>query len=203
MDYQGRFRRAALALNVPEDEISRFIKHLRLPIGLCGGSGGVPVGQFGGSPRLPVGRDRSSHRGSRLPFVFSVDCANLPKVDGSLLFFLDHENDYGAGRVEGDRGYARVVYVPVGTDTAVAESPDSEFVGKQYDLSATLLAEPPDWFPPHDEDEEDLSPFQRQPAVTWSVTCRTWTNSALWPTTSGRPTKGSPAPISAGMSTTR
>ncbi|MFC3982862.1 DUF1963 domain-containing protein [Streptosporangium jomthongense] len=164
MDYQGRFRRAALALNVPEDEISRFVKHLRLSIGLCGGSGGVPVGRFGGSPRLPVGRDRPSHRGSRLPFVFSVDCAKLPKVDGSLLFFLDHENDYEAGRVEGDRGYACVVYVPVGTDTAVAESPDSEFVGKQYDLSATLLAEPPDWFPPHDEDEEDLSPFQRQSA---------------------------------------
>ncbi|WP_051752069.1 hypothetical protein [Streptosporangium amethystogenes] len=40
------------------------------------------------------------------------------------------------------------------------------FVGKQYDLSATLLAELPDWFATHDEDEdedeEDLSPFQQQ-----------------------------------------
>ncbi|MGP4029262.1 hypothetical protein [Actinomadura sp. 3N407] len=55
------------------------------------------------------------------------------------------------------------MHVPAGTDTAVAEPPDSEFVGKQFDVSATLLAELPDWFAePDDEDEDDLSPFQQQ-----------------------------------------
>jgi hypothetical protein len=105
---------------------------------------------------------------SPLPFVFSVDCAALPRVegfglptDGSLLFFLDHEEDYLAS-ASGDRRYARVVYVPAGTDTEVAEEPiNYEFVGKQYDVGATLLAQLPNWFGA-DEDEDDLSPFQQQ-----------------------------------------
>ncbi|MGI5521453.1 hypothetical protein ACQEUX_10890 [Micromonospora sp. CA-259024] len=57
----------------------------------------------------------------------------------------------------------RVLYVPPGTDTAVAEPLNSEVVGKQYDVSATLLAELPNWFATHDdEDEDDLSAFQQQ-----------------------------------------
>lgn len=167
MDHQGQFLRAALALNIPDDEISRFIEHLRLSIRLGGGSQGAPVGQFGGLPRLPVDEDWPSHKGGQLPFLFSIDCAALPRVDGfgmpadgSLLFFLDHEKDHLASAA-GDRGYARVVYVPPGTDTAVAEPSDSGFVDKPYDVSATLCPEVPDWFTEHD-DEDDLSPFQQE-----------------------------------------
>lgn len=172
MDHQGQLRRAALALGIPDDEVSRFIQHLRLSIRLSGGSSGVPVGQFGGLPRLPVGMDWPSDGVSPLPFVFSVDCAVLPRVDGfglpadgSLLFFLNHEQ----AAATGERRYGRVVYVPAGTDTEVAAgSTDHAFVDKQYDVGATLRAEFPDWFgadedeDEDDEDEDDLSPFQQQ-----------------------------------------
>ncbi|MEO3770555.1 DUF1963 domain-containing protein [Micromonospora sp. B9E7] len=167
MDHQGQFRAAALELGIPDDEISRFTEHLRLSIRLSGGSGGVPVGQFGGLPRLPVGMDWPVAGASRLPFIFSVDCAALPGIDGSglptagsMLFFLDHEEDHLAR----EPGYARVVYVPAGTDTEVAEHPtDHEIVGEQYDVRATLLPQLPDWFgTDEDEDEDDLSPFQQQ-----------------------------------------
>jgi len=57
MDHHGQIRRAALALGIPDDEVSWFIQHLRLSIRLSRESGGVPVGQFGGLPRLPVGMD--------------------------------------------------------------------------------------------------------------------------------------------------
>ncbi|MEU2678296.1 DUF1963 domain-containing protein [Streptomyces sp. NPDC007107] len=172
MDHQGRFRRAALELGIPDDEIGRFSRHLRLSIGLSGGSGGVPVGQFGGSPRLPVGMDWPSAGSGPLPFVFSVDCGALPAVDGfdlpadgSLLFFLDHEKDH----LDDTGTYARVVYVQDGTTTAVTESPRPERTGKQYDVGATLLAELPPWFgagddedDDEDEDWDDLSPFRQQ-----------------------------------------
>jgi len=171
MDHHGQIRRAALALGIPDDEVSWVIQHLRLSIRLSRESGGVPVGQFGGLPRLPVGMDWPSDGVSPLPFIFSVDCAALPRVDGfglpaegSLLFFLDHEQ--AAATAEGRFG--QVVYVPAGTDTEVATgSTDDVFVGEQYDVGATLRAEFPDWFGADDEDEEDededdLSPFQQQ-----------------------------------------
>ncbi|MEU4554417.1 DUF1963 domain-containing protein [Micromonospora violae] len=172
MDHQGQLRRAALAVGIPDDEVSRFLQHLRLSIRLSAGSSGVPVGQFGGLPRLPVGMDWPSDGVSPLPFIFSVDCAALPRVDGfglpadgSLVFFLDHEQ----AAATGEQRYGRVVYVPVGTDTEVAAGPtDHPSVDKQYDVVATLRAEFPDWFGADDEDEEDdeddddLSPFQQQ-----------------------------------------
>ncbi|MGC4759000.1 DUF1963 domain-containing protein [Micromonospora trifolii] len=174
MDHQGQFRRAARELGIPDGEIVRFTTHLRLSIRLGGGSGGVPVGQFGGLPRLPVGTDWPTAGASPLPFVFSVDCASLPRVDdfglpadGSLLFFLAHEEDHLAGGT-GDRRYARVAYVPADTDTEVAEEPSiPNFVGEQYDVRATMGAELPPWFAAHDddEDEDDLSPFQQQLAA--------------------------------------
>ena len=147
MDHQGQVRRAALALGIPDDEVSRFIQHLRLSIRLSGGSGGVPVGQFGGLPRLPVGMDWPSDGVSPLPFIFSVDCAALPRIDGfglpadgSLLFFLNHEQ----AAATGERRYGRVVYVPAGTGTELASgSTDDAFVGEQYDVGATLRAEFP------------------------------------------------------------
>ncbi|GGK16216.1 hypothetical protein GCM10011583_55130 [Streptomyces camponoticapitis] len=168
MDHQGQFRRAALELGFPDDEISRFSRHLRLSIGLSGVSGDGSVGQFGGVPRLPVGMSWPSADDSPLPFVFSVDCGALPRVDGfevpadgTLLVFLNHEDDH----LDDTGKYARVVYVPNGTDTAVAESPHSGFTGRQYDVSASLLAELPRWFgtdEDEEEDWEDLSPFHQQ-----------------------------------------
>ncbi|WP_433131037.1 DUF1963 domain-containing protein [Micromonospora sp. CA-240977] len=176
MDHEGQLRRAALALGIPDDEVSRFSQHLRLSIRLSGGPSGVPVGQFGGLPRLPVGMDWPSDGVDPLPFIFSVDCAALPRVDGfglpadgSLLFFLNQEQ----AAATGERRYGRVVYVPAGTDTEVAAaSADHAVVDEQYDVSATLRAEFPEWFgvgeddedEDEDEDEDDLSPFQQQVA---------------------------------------
>ncbi|MFC7920989.1 DUF1963 domain-containing protein [Streptomyces cinereoruber] len=176
MDHQGEFRRAALELGIPDDEISRFSRHLRLSIGLFGGSGGSPVGQFGGLPRLPVGMKWPSAGDVPLPLLFSVDCAALPRVDGfdlpadgTLLFFVNQERDHedSSGR------YAQVVYVPDGAETAVAESPDPVCVREQFDVCAELRAELPLWLQEGDEDEdwheywedldwEDMSPFQQQ-----------------------------------------
>ncbi|WP_411075941.1 DUF1963 domain-containing protein [Streptomyces sp. cmx-4-7] len=176
MDHQGEFRRAALEAGIPDDEIGRFSRHLRLSIGLFGGSGGSPVGRFGGSPRLPVGMEWPSAGDAPLPFLLSVDCGALPRVDGfdlpadgTLLFFvrqeMDHEDSSGK--------YARIVYVPDGTETVVAEAPASASVREQIDLCAELKAELPLWLQEGDEDEdwheywedlewEDMSSFQQQ-----------------------------------------
>ncbi|MGW5638535.1 DUF1963 domain-containing protein [Streptomyces sp. NPDC003832] len=173
MDHQGEFRRAALELGIPGDEISGFSQHLRLSIGLSVG-GGSPVGQFGGLPRLPVGMKWPSAEEIPLPLLLSVDCGALPRVDGfdlpvdgTLLFFanqeLDHEDSSGR--------YARVVYVPEGIETAVADAPSSKCVREQLDVSAELRAELPLWLQEGDEDWhefwedlewEDMSPFQQQ-----------------------------------------
>ncbi|MFJ2082799.1 DUF1963 domain-containing protein [Micromonospora chokoriensis] len=171
MDHEGRLRRAALALDIQDDEVSRFIQHLRLSIRLSAGSSGVPAGQFGGLPRLPVGTDWPSDGVGPLPFIFSVDCAALPRVDGlglpadgSLLFFLNHEQ----AAATGERRYGRVVHVPAGTETTVAAgSTDQPFIEEQYAVGATLRAELPGWFgadedEDEDEDEDDLTPFQQQ-----------------------------------------
>ncbi|MFF9314125.1 DUF1963 domain-containing protein [Streptomyces sp. NPDC014748] len=176
MDHQGEFRRAALELGVPDDEISRFSQHLRLSIGLFGGSGGSPVGQFGGLPRLPVGMKWPSDGETPLPLLFSVDCGALPRVDGfdlpadgTLLFFVDQEMDHE----DNSGSYARVVYVPDGTETAVAKAPGSVGVREHVDVCAELRAELPLWLQERDEGEdwheywedlewEDMSPFQQQ-----------------------------------------
>ncbi|MCF4137146.1 DUF1963 domain-containing protein [Streptomyces sp. Tue 6430] len=173
MDHQGEFRRAAFELGIPGEEISRFSQHLRLSIGLSV-SGGPPVGQFGGLPRLPVGMKWPSAGDIPLPLLLSVDCGVLPRVegfdlpaDGTLLFFVNQERDHedGSGR------YARVVYVPDGTETAVAEAPSSTCVREQLDVSAELRAELPLWLQEGDEDwhefwedldGEDMSPLQQR-----------------------------------------
>ncbi|MBW8484233.1 DUF1963 domain-containing protein [Actinomadura parmotrematis] len=174
MDHRGEFRRAALELGVPDDEIGRFSEHLRLSIGLFGGGDGSPVGQFGGVPRLPVGMKWPSAGTGPLPLLLSVDCGALPRVDGfdlptggTLLFFVDQEMDH-----EDDSGrYAQVVYVPEGAETAVAEVPGSVPVRERLDLYAEIGAELPRWLQEGDEDWheywedldwEDMSPFQQR-----------------------------------------
>ncbi|WP_416483265.1 DUF1963 domain-containing protein [Streptomyces sp. CL12] len=161
MGYHQQFHRAAIERGIPEDEVSKFAEFLRFVISASGVPNGVPVGRSGGLPRLPVGMEwPSSEGGGPLPFLASFDCATLPRVDGlalpadgSLLFFLHHEEDHDAP----DGGFARVMYVPAGTDTATAESPvdDDEqmfynaaldFVGEEYDLFAEVSPELPSWF---------------------------------------------------------
>ncbi|MEU0301316.1 DUF1963 domain-containing protein [Streptomyces sp. NPDC006175] len=173
MDHQGEFRRAALELGVPDDEISRFGRHLRLTIGLSVG-GGSPVGRFGGPAQLPVGMKWPSTGDVPLPLLLSVDCGALPGVDGfdlpadgTLLFFVHQEMD-----LEDTSGrYARVVYVPDGTKTAAVEAPSSQCAREQLDVSAGLRAELPLWLQEGDEDWhefwedldwEDMSPFQQE-----------------------------------------
>lgn len=168
MDHQEQFRRAALALDVPEDEVSRFIGHLRWAIRLDGlaDPDGIPVGRFGGPPRLPVGTSWPDNGQGDLPFVFSVDCAALPRVDGfdlpldgSLLFFLDHQYDHEECHAE-HRGYARVMHIPAGVETAVAEPPHHELVAdEQYDVDAAVVAWLPDCL---EMDEGEMLPFHER-----------------------------------------
>ncbi|BCJ50123.1 hypothetical protein Asp14428_15980 [Actinoplanes sp. NBRC 14428] len=177
MDLQEQFRRAALEAGIADDEISTFAAHLRFSIRLLGGAGDSPAGRYGGLPRLPVGAQWPSDGARPLPFVFSVDCAALPRADGlglpadgSLLFFLNHEKDHEESR--GEQAYARVVHVPAGTGTEVASTPyHYEFAGEQYDLHAVVGVALPEWLDEDDEDddedddyedEDDLSPHRRQ-----------------------------------------
>ena len=171
MSQHEQFRRTAIARGIPEDEVSTFAEFLRFAIWTSGLPAGEPVGQLGGLPRLPVGMEWPA---GPLPFVASFDCAALPQADGlalpadgSLLFFLHHENAYDAGlggsSVAEEQNYARVVYVPAGVDTAPAEKPDNtenmfydstrEFVQPERELFATVAAELPSWF---DDEDEDL-----------------------------------------------
>ncbi|MER5634505.1 DUF1963 domain-containing protein [Streptomyces nitrosporeus] len=178
MDHQGEFRRAALELGIPDDEISRFSQHLRLEIGLSGRDGGSPVGHIGGSPRLPVGMEWPSAGDVPLPLLLSVDCGALPRVDGfglpadgTLLFFVHQEMDFEERRAEPGQ-YARVVYVPAGTETVVVEPPDPTCAGERIDVCADLGAVLPLWLEEGDEDDwhefwedlewDDMSPFQQQ-----------------------------------------
>ncbi|MFK3733919.1 DUF1963 domain-containing protein [Streptomyces sp. NPDC088090] len=179
MDHRGEFRRAALELGIPGDEISRFSQHLRLAIGLSGGGDGSPVGHIGGLPRLPVGMKWPSAGDVPLPLLLSVDCGELPRIegfdlpaDGRLLFFVRQEMDFGTSRSDPGQ-YARVVYVPDGTKTVVAEPPDSACASERIDVCAELRADLPLWLEEGDEDEgwhefwedlewDDMSPFQQQ-----------------------------------------
>ncbi|WP_345591660.1 DUF1963 domain-containing protein [Streptomyces marokkonensis] len=95
-----------------------------------------------------------------LPLLLSVDCGALPRVDGidlpadgTLLFFVDQEMDHedSSGR------YARVVYVPGGTETAIAEAPDSACVRERVDVRAELRAELPLWL--EEGEDEDWHEF--------------------------------------------
>ncbi len=168
MDYHRQFHREATERGIPEDEVSKFAEFLRFAIWASERPNGVPVGRSGGLPRLPVGMEWPSSELGPLPYVASFDCAALPRVDGlalpadgSLLLFLHHEWAHDTYSVANEQEFARVVYVPAGTDTATAEEPDHDedmfcdmtldFVGREYDLFATVSAELPSWFEGDDE----------------------------------------------------
>jgi hypothetical protein len=178
MDHQGQFRQAALESGIPDDEISRFSQHLRLAIGLSGAGDGSPVGHIGGLPRLPVGMKWPCAGDIPLPLLLSVDCGALPRVDGfdlptdgTLLFFVHQERDFGELRADPGQ-YARVLYVPDGTETTVAEPPDSTCAGKRIDVCAELRAELPLWLEEGEDEDwhefwedlewDDMSRFQQQ-----------------------------------------
>ncbi|NEA43109.1 DUF1963 domain-containing protein [Streptomyces sp. SID11385] len=175
MDHQREFRRAALELGIPDEEISSFGRHLRVAIGLTPAGEGPAVGRLGGLPRLPVGMEWPSAGDIPLPLLLSVDCGALPGIDGSaipddgtLLFFVDQERDHEdtTGR------YARVVYVPDGTGTAPAPPPHSVWVHDHQDVRAELRAELPLWLQESEDEDwheywedleyEDMSSFQQE-----------------------------------------
>ncbi|MFG3553881.1 DUF1963 domain-containing protein [Micromonospora sp. NPDC047557] len=162
MDLHERFRRAAIEQGIGEGEVTTFAEFLRFAIWTSPDYDGPLVGRSGGLPRLPVGMQWPSAGSRPLQFVASFDCSALPRVDGlalptegSLLFFLDHEWADEADDVAGEQRYARVVYVPAGTDTATAPEPDHDeemfydsrrhFVEPERDLFAAVNAELPRW----------------------------------------------------------
>ncbi|WP_033337459.1 YwqG family protein [Catenuloplanes japonicus] len=163
MDYHRQFRQAAIAQGIPADEIDTFAGFLRFAIWTRTHGEGTPVGQRGGLPRLPAGTAWPlSEDGEPLPFVASFDCAALPRVDdlplptdGTLLFFLHHEDAHETYDVTAEQGHARVLHVPAGVETVTAEVPEYsdmtfsnmelEFVTRAYDLYASVTADLPDW----------------------------------------------------------
>ncbi len=166
MDRYEQFRSAAIDRGIPEDEVGRFAEHLRFAVWAWPGEDGEEaVGQTGGLPRLPVGVEWPGG-GFPLPFIGSVDCAALPRAeglglpaDGSLLFFLHHEEDMDEHH---SPAYSRVLYVPAGTETEVAAPPpdhdsrtffcqDIPFLIPEQPITARVRPELPDWI----EDRDD------------------------------------------------
>jgi hypothetical protein len=191
--YYEQFRDAAIERGIPGDEVDTFAEHLRFVIQMSGPASNTQVAwRSGGLPRLPAGMAWPTVGAHPLPFVASVDCAALPTVDrlplpsdGSLLFFLEHEQDLGTGK------YAKVLYVPAGVDTAVAEPPDYAdpfycnpeipFVGEEFELYAEVATELPLWFDDDDEAREESESVERvMGALPHAVELRALANE-LWP----------------------
>lgn len=167
MNYYGQLRREALKRGMPAAQVDKFADHLRFAVWLsirddCGGD---VVGQRGGLPRLPVGTQWPSNGEYPLPFIASLDCAALPKieklplpVDGSLLLFVDTAfEDLFNGY---DDDYVRILYVPAGTETAVAtqssSGPDIPAPGPERRLFAMVEPQLPNWLDPDEEDDDPL-----------------------------------------------
>ena len=170
MDRYEQFRSAAIDRGIPEDEVGRFAEHLRFALWAWPGEDGEEVvGQMGGLPRLPVGVGWPGGDESPLPFIGSVDCAALPRAeglglpaDGSLLFFLHHEEDM---EEHPSTAYSRVLYVPAGTETEVAAPPSDHdsrtffcenipFLVPERRITARVAAELPDWIKDRDVQHE-------------------------------------------------
>ncbi|SDG04671.1 Uncharacterized protein YwqG [Lentzea fradiae] len=173
MDRYEQFRNAAIDKGIPEEEVGRFAGHLRFAIrAVAKKDGDQVVGRMGGLPRLPVGVEWPGN-GYPLPFIGSVDCAALPRAeklglpeDGTLMFFLHHEEDMDA--CSPDSGYARVLYVPAGTETEVAAAPDGHdtmthfcdnipFIQPEFEITAYVGPDLPEWIEDRDVDWEPES----------------------------------------------
>lgn len=160
MDRFEQFRSAAVDRGIPEDEVGRFAEHLRFAVWTWPTEDDEKTaGRLGGLPRLPVGVDWPGGD-FPLPFIGSMDCAALPRAegfdlpaDGSLLFFLHHEEDM---EEHPSTGYSRVLHVPAGTETHEATPPpghDSRtffcesipFLVPEQRITAQVLPELPDW----------------------------------------------------------
>lgn len=127
MDRHEQFRSVAIDRGIPQDEADKFAAQLRFAIWAGpSGAGDEVVGQFGGLPELPAGMEWPGDE-YPLPFIGSVDCAALPRAegldlpaDGSLLFFLHHEEDI---EEHPTTEFSQVLHVPAGTETEVASPP--------------------------------------------------------------------------------
>ncbi|MFD4669633.1 DUF1963 domain-containing protein [Lentzea sp. NPDC058450] len=165
MDRHEQFRNAAIDRGIPEDEVDAFAEHLRFAVwARPAADGEESAGRMGGLPLLPAGVDWPGGE-FPLPFIGSVDCAALPRAegldlpaDGSLLFFLHHEEDM---EEHPSTDYARVLHVPAGTQTQEAAPPpdhDSRtffcesipFVAPEQRIAAQVLPELPDWIADRD-----------------------------------------------------
>ncbi|GIJ45361.1 hypothetical protein Val02_22470 [Virgisporangium aliadipatigenens] len=184
MDYHGQFRRAALERGIPDDAVRRFAELLRFEIRTSARPEGVAVGRSGGLPRLPVETEwptvEEDGRALPLPFVASLNCAALPRVDslplppdGSLLFFLEHEHAWDCYDVQAEQRYARVMYVPAGTGTVAVEKPPvghdewslslaGPFVRPERTLYGSVHPELASWLEYDDEDFEFVSKPARE-----------------------------------------
>ncbi len=107
--------------------------------------------------------------GCPLPFIGSVDCAALPRADGldlpedgSLLFFLHHEEDM---EEHPTTEFSRVLHVPAGTETEVAPPPPGHdtrtsfheevpFLLPEHALAAWVRPVLPEWIVDRDADSE-------------------------------------------------
>ncbi|GGM88109.1 hypothetical protein GCM10011609_26070 [Lentzea pudingi] len=159
MDLHEQFRRSALELGVPDDEVARFGQFLRFAIWTGSEPHGSPVGRRGGRP-LHGDAERLLAGAGTLPFVASFDCAALPGIDdlalpkdGSLLFFLDHEEAVEADSAEDAQRFARVVHVPADSGAVSVDG--------GHDLFARVRPELPHWL---GMDEQALSGYQQHQA---------------------------------------
>jgi hypothetical protein len=141
MTHLEQLRSAAIERGIPAEAADRIGRFLRVASWVCNANrygigsverhGGV-VGQNSGLPSLPAGTewpyaDISGLGRLPLPFIASIDCAKLPRVDGlelpadgSLLFFLAHEHALDA---HDEHEFARVVHIPAGTATVRVDQP--------------------------------------------------------------------------------
>ncbi|MDX3659804.1 DUF1963 domain-containing protein [Streptomyces sp. ID05-26A] len=166
MNRYEQFRATAPDRGIPGDESDEFADQLRFAIVASPGDGGA--GQFGGLPRLPVGVEWPGGE-YPLPFIGSVDCAALPRAegldlpaDGSLLFFLNHDEDMEEHPTS---EFSRVLYVPTDAVTEVASPPpgydtrtffheDLPFLVPESLLSAKVQPVLPKWIEDRDDTVE-------------------------------------------------
>jgi len=160
--------------HLPEDVATTWINLLRPAAQLYpAASGDTVVGQLGGEPNLPDGAEWPWWEDyGPLAFVAAVDCAHLPPLDielpteGTLLFFYwdgqvdDGDTVVGTWEPETQEG-ARVIYVPPGTPTTVATTPEDLEPYPVVRLAARLAATEPGYDHPvrraafHDPDDPD------------------------------------------------